>query len=253
MVSMNAATRGAVPGSPDRFPRFRVVWDAAEAEVGVWAASGDERDWIWRQRVSVIEEVANRAFDHARDEARGADLALDAVQVLRDPRMVVPLTIAAVVQVAAVHVGIAVPVAKLIGDAAGKLGQRLLAAESGGDRDPAVRYVDFSYDTGTRRTRPGDPAARSESRASRSDVTGELLGSRRRDGGTRAALTGPAPRNLSRDASQQTQRAALVDPDNARSIPPAPSRPTVRGTRSRSATPERKPPSRGGRGGPGDL
>jgi hypothetical protein len=81
MVNMNAATRGAMPGSSDRFPHFCVVWEAAEAEVGVWATSGDERDWIWRQRVSVIEEVANRAFDHARDEARGADLALDAVHV----------------------------------------------------------------------------------------------------------------------------------------------------------------------------
>lgn len=261
---MAARTRRAEPGSPDRFPHCRVVWDAADEEVGVWVANGDQQDWAWRQRIEVIEAVAGRALDRARDEARGADLALDAVEVLRDPRMIMPLTIAAVVQVAAVHAGIPIPMAKLIGDAAGKLGQRLLAAEPGRGRDTGVYYVDFDYDTGTCRTQPDDPAIQKASRASRGDAVGELIGPRR-DRTTRAALDSPASRQadpgtpaapgLRRSALQDDKpvRAALADPAIAPRVSPAGSQPAKRGNRLRGATPDRKRQSRGGRGGAGDL
>jgi len=41
---MDARTRGAGAGAPDRFLRCRVVWDDAE-EVGVWVANGGEPGW----------------------------------------------------------------------------------------------------------------------------------------------------------------------------------------------------------------
>ncbi len=82
---MDARTRDAGLGSPDRFLHCRVVWDDAE-EVGVWVANGDKPELVWRERVEVIEAVADRALEQVRDEARGADLALDAVEVLRDPQ-----------------------------------------------------------------------------------------------------------------------------------------------------------------------
>jgi len=71
---MDARTRGAGAAAPDRFLRCRVVWDDTE-EVGVWVANGDEPEWAWRQRVEVVEAVADRALEQVRDEARGADLA----------------------------------------------------------------------------------------------------------------------------------------------------------------------------------
>src|ERR1700728_5323190 len=132
---MNARTRRVGPGSPDGSPHCRVFRDGT-GEVAVWVANGDQPGWPWRQRIEVIEAVADRALDQVRDEARGAGMALDAVEVLRDPQMIVPLTIAAVAQVAAVHAGIPVLIAKLIGDAAGKLGQRLLAPGAGRDQEP---------------------------------------------------------------------------------------------------------------------
>jgi hypothetical protein len=253
---MDARTRGAGPGSPDRLPHCRVVWDGA-GEVGVWVANGDQPGWAWRQPVEIIGAVADRAFDQVRDEARGAGMALDAVEVLRDPRMIVPLTIAAVVQVAAVHAGIPVLIAKLIGDAAGNLGQRLLAAESGPDRDQAVRYVDFDYDydtsTGTGRTRPENPAIRRADRTSRHDAIGELLDPRR-DRTTRAARGTPAARDLGRGMPQTARptRAARADTGIARPVPPARSQPTDRGSRSRNVTRE-QPRSRGDRDGRGGL
>ena len=225
-------TRGAGPGSPDRLPHCRVVWDGA-GEVGVWVADGDQPGCAWRQPVEVIGAVADRAFDQVRDEARGAGVALDAVEVLRDPRMIVPLTIAAVVQVAAVHAGIPVLIAKLIGDAAGNLGQRLLAAESGPDRDQAVRYVDFDYDydtsTGIGRTRPENPAIRRADRTSRHDAIGELLDPRR-DRTTRAAR-GHRPHGILGVACRKRpgQRGRLVPAPALRGqfLLPAHSRPTV--------------------------
>ena len=219
---MTATTRGVRPGSPDRLAHCRVVWDGGAEEAGVWVANGDQEGWPWRQRIEVIEAVAGRAVDQARNQARGADLALDAVEVLRDPRMIVPLTIAAVVQVAAIHVGFPVPMAKLIGDAAGKLGQKLVAADSGRDRDTGVYYVDFDYDTGTRSIRPDDPAIRTADRASRDDAVGELIDPRR-DRTTRAARGTPAARSLSRGRLQDDKpvRAARAGPGIARSDQPA--------------------------------
>ena len=245
-------TRGAGPGSPDRLPHCRVVWDGA-GEVGVWVADGDQPGCAWRQPVEVIGAVADRAFDQVRDESRGAGVALDAVEVLRDPRMIVPLTIAAVVQVAAVHAGIPVLIAKLIGDAAGNLGQRLLAAESGPDRDQAVRYVDFDYDydtsTGIGRTRPENPAIRRADRTSRHDAIGELLDPRR-DRTTRAARGAPAARDLGRGMSQTARptRVARAGIGVARPVPPTRSQPTDRGNTLRGVTPGKRQ-SRGGRGG----
>jgi len=245
---MDARTRGAGPGSPDRFLRCRVVWDGA-GEVGVWVANGDQPGWAWRQPVEVIEKVADRAFDQVRDEARGAGMALDAVEVLRDPQMIVPLTIAAVAQVAAVHAGIPVLIAKLIGDAAGKLGQRLLAPESGPDRDPAVCYVDFDYDADTRRTWPENPEIQKVDRTSRDDATGELLDPRR-DGTTRADRGTTATRDTGRGTLHDVQpvRAARAGPGVARPVPPDRPQPTDR-NRLRGVTPNRKRGSRGGRGG----
>src|SRR6204780_4061723 len=171
---MDARTRGAGAGAPDRVLHCRVVWDDAE-EVGAWVANGDEPGWALRQRVEVVETGADRAFEQVRDEARGADLALEAVEVLRDPRMLVPLTIAAVVQVAAIHAGLPVTSARHLGDAAGKRGRRLLAATSGRDRDPAVCYADFDYDADTRGTWPENPEIQKVDRTSRQDAIGELL------------------------------------------------------------------------------
>ena len=246
---MDARTRGAGAGAPDRVLHCRVVWDDAE-EVGVWVANGDEPGWALRQRVEVVETVADRAFEQVRDEARGADLALDAVEVLRDPRMLVPLTIAAVVQVAAIHAGLPVTAAKLLGDAAGKLGQRLLAATSGRDRDPAVYYADFGFDADTRRTRPENPEIQRVDRTSRHDAIGELLDPRR-ERTTRAARGTPAARDLGRGMPQTARptRAARADTGIARPVPPARSQPTGRGNRLRGVTPDPKRQSRGGRGG----
>jgi hypothetical protein len=252
---MDARTRGAGAGAPDRVLHCRVVWDDAE-EVGVWVANGDEPGWALRQRVEVVETVAGRAFEQVRDEARGADLALDAVEVLRDPRMLVPLTIAAVVQVAAIHAGLPVTAAKLLGDAAGKLGQRLLAATSDRDRDPAVYYVDFDYDADTRRTRPENPAIQKVDRTSRHDAIGDLLDPRR-DRGTRADRATPADRGTTaaRDTGRgtlqdvQPTRAARAGPGVARRVLPDP--PTDR-NRLRGVTRE-QPRSRGDRDGRGGL
>lgn len=246
---MDARTRGAEAGAPDRLLHCRVVWDDAE-EVGVWVANGDEPGWALRQRVEVVEMVADRALEQVRDEARGADLALDAAEVLRDPRMLVPLTIAAVVQVAAIHAGLPVTAAKLLGDAAGKLGRRLLAATSGRDRDPAVYYVDFDYDADTRRTRPENPEIQKVDSTSRHDAIGELLDPRR-DRTTRAVRGTPAARDLGRGMPQTARptRAARADTGIARPVPPARSQPTDRANRLRGVTPDRKRQSRGGRGG----
>jgi hypothetical protein len=210
---MDARTRSAGPGSPGRFPHCRVVWDGA-GEVGVWVANGEQRDQVWRQRVEVIEAVADRALEQVRDEARGVDLALDAVEVLRDPRMLVP------------------------------------APESGRDRDPAVYYVDFDYDADTRRTRPENPAIRKVDRTSRHDAIGELLDPGR-DRTTRAARATPAARDLGRGMSQTARptRAARAGPGVARPAPPARSQPTDRGNTLRGVSPDRKRGSRGGRGG----
>ena len=253
---MDARTRGAGPGSPDRFLHCRVVWDDAE-QVGVWVANGDQPGWAWRERVDVIEAVADRALGQVRDEARGADLALDAVEVLRDPRMLVPLTIAAVVQVAAVHAGLPVTAAGLLGDTAGKLGRRLLAATSGRDRDPAVCYADFDYDADTRRTQPENPEIQKVDRTSRHDAIGELLDPRR-DGATRADRGTTAARDTGRGSLHDVQpvRAARAGPGVARPVPPDRPQPTdpnrLRGVtpnRLRGVTPNRKRGSRGGRGG----
>jgi hypothetical protein len=246
---MDARTRGAGAGAPDSVLHCRVVWDDAE-EVGVWVANGDEPGWALRQRVEVVETVADRAFEQVRDEARGAGLALDAVEVFRDPRMLVPLTIAAVVQVAAIHVGLPVTAAKLLGDAAGKLGRRLLAATSGPDRDPAVCYVDFDYDADTRRTRPENPEIQKVDRTSRHDAIGELLDPRR-ERTTRAARGTPAARDLGRGMPQTARptRVARAGTGIARPVPPARSQPTDRGNRLRGVTPDPKRQSRDGRGG----
>lgn len=251
---MNATTRGAGPGSRDRFPHCRVVWDADGAEVSVWVANGDEPGWVRRQRIEVIEAVAGRAFEHVRDAAPGAEMAVDAVEVLQDHRTIVSLTIAALVQVAAVHAGIPVPAAKLIGDAAGKLGRGLLNTESGGDRDPAVRYVDFDYDTDTDRTRPEEPGIRRADRASGRDAVGELLDPHRRDRGTRAGVATRASPGLSRVVPKEgpPPRAARAETGTARPIPPARPRPAARDSRLRGVTRKQQPGSRGGRGGPGD-
>ena len=245
---MDARTRGSGPGSPDRFLHCRVVWDDAE-EVGVWLANGDEPDWAWRERVDVIEAVADRALEQVRDEARGADLALEAVEVLRDPRMLVPLTIAAVVQVAAIHAGLPVTAARLLGDAAGKLGRRLLAATSGRDRDPAVCYADFDYDADTRGTWPENPEIQKVDRTSRQDAIGELLHPRR-DRTARAARATPAARDLGRGMSQTARptRVARAGIGVARPVPPTRSQPTDRGNTLRGVTPGKRQ-SRGGRGG----
>ena len=218
---MNARTRDARPGSPDRFLHCRVVWDDAE-EVGVWVANGDKTELVWRERVEVIEAVADRALEQVRDEAHRADLALDAVEVLRDPRMLVPLTIAAVVQVAAIHAGLPVTAARLLGDVAGKLGQRLLAATSGRDRDPAVYYAgfDFDYNADTGRARSEDPEIQKIDRTSRADAIGELLDPRR-DGTARADRETRADRGTRADrrtragrgtpAAGETSRGTLPD------------------------------------------
>ena len=268
---MDANTRGAGADSPDspdspvRVPHCRVVWDAAGAEVGVWVANGDEPGWVRRQRVEVITEFADRALEHVRDELPGAEMAVDAVEALRDPRTIVSLTIAAVAQVAAVHAGIPVTAAKLIGDAAGRLGQRLLAGESDRDQDPAVRYLDFDYDTQACAPRPEDPAIQKAGRGSRHDAVGELLDRRgtqtRGDRSDRSDRTGGARR--SRDVSrvtpqggQPTSRAAGAGPGISGRVPGTGSKiarggsqPAARGDRSRAITPKRQPRSRGGRGG----
>jgi hypothetical protein len=247
---MDATTRAVGRDPGDSIRRCRVIWDADGREASVWVANGDEVGWVSRQRVDVIRAVADRAVEQVRDEARGADMALDAIEVLRDPRMIVPLTIAAVAQVAAVHAGIPTPVAKLIGDAAGKLSQRLLTAESGRDADPAVRYGDFDYDIATGRTWPDDPEIKRADRASRHDAIDGLLDPRR-DAATRAARGTPAARNLSRGTVQDVQpvRAARAGTGVARSVPPARSQPTDRGNKLRGVTPDRKGRSRGGRDG----
>jgi hypothetical protein len=250
---MDARTRRAGPGSPDGSPHCRVVWDGT-GEVGVWVANGDQPGWAWRQPVEVIEAVADRAFEQVRDDARGADLALDAVEVLRDPRMIVPLTIAAVVQVAAVHVGLPVTVAKLLGDAAGKLGQRLLAETSGRDQDPGILYADFGYDVSAERTRPADPEIQKADRASRHDAIGELLDGRR-DRTPRAARAAPAARNLSRGTSRDVQpaRAARAGKGVARLVFPGQPQPTDPGSRLRGVSPDRKRGSRDDRGSRGGV
>ncbi len=69
---MDARTRGAGPSSPDSFLHCRLVWDDTE-EVGVWVANGEQPGRALRQRVEVIEAVADRALEQVRDEARGAD------------------------------------------------------------------------------------------------------------------------------------------------------------------------------------
>ncbi len=212
---MDANTRGAGADSPDspvRVPHCRVVWDAAGAEVGVWVANGDEPGWVRRQRVEVITEFADRALEHVRDELPGAEMAVDAVEALRDPRTIVSLTIAAVAQVAAVHAGIPVTAAKLIGDAAGRLGQRLLAGESDRDQDPAVRYLDFDYDTQACAPRPEDPPIEKAGRGSRHDAVGELLDRRgtqtRGNRGDRSrrgtALTGCQPGHAARGPADES-------------------------------------------------
>lgn len=256
---MAATTRRAGPGSPDRVPHCRVVWDGA-GEVGVWVANGDQPGWAWQQRVDVIETVADRAFEQARGKARGAGMALDAVEVLRDPRMIVPLTIAALVQVAAIHVGIPVMAAKLLGDAAGKLGRRFLAAEAGGGQDPVIRYADFDYDVGAERTRPESPEIKRADRASRHDAVGELLDARR-DRPTRAVRQAPVARRA--PAAPGTGRAALravqpVPPPHAgrpvaRPVRPDAPQPADRDNLLRGVSPQRKRGSRGGRGGRGGL
>jgi hypothetical protein len=255
---MNARTRRVGPGSPDGSPHCRVFWDGT-GEVAVWVANGDQPGWAWRQRIEVIEAVADRALDQVRDEARGAGLALDAVEVLRDPRMIVPLTIAAMVQVAAVHAGIPLTTAKLLGDAAGKLGQRLLGPGSGRDQDPAVCYIDFGYDADAGRTRPENPEIHNLDRTPRGDAIGELLdprrdGTTRADRGTSADRGRPAAGVTRRGTSQDVRpaRAARVGPDVARRVLPDPltDRNKLRGV-SRG-----QPQSRGdrdSRGGRGDL
>jgi len=207
-----------------------MVWHRDAAKVGVWVPGGDGPDWTW-QRADVIEAFTVRAFDRVRDEARGADMALDAVEVIRDPQTVVSLAIAALVEVAMVHAGVPLTAAKLIGDVAGRLGRSLLAEDPGGDRGPAVRYVDFDYDD-TGRTSPEKPEIQRADRVSPPDATGELLD---RGGVTRSALVEPVPPNLSRGTSPDT-----------RSLPPDLGR-------LKGAMPNRNRGSRGGRTDRGGL
>lgn len=150
------------------------------------------------------------------------------------------------------HAGIGLPMAKLIGDAAGKLEQRLLVTESGRGQDPAVSYVEFGYDADTGRTRPEDPAIQKADRISRDDAVGELLDARR-NRTIPAARGTPAARDrdLSPGALQDVQptRAPRAGAGIARPVLSARSKPADRGNRLRGVAPDRKRRSRGGRGG----
>lgn len=210
-----------------RRPGCRVALDADAAEVSVWMANGDGPDWTC-ERVDVIEAFTDGTFDRARDEARGAGMALDAVEVVRDPRTVVSLTIATLVQVAMVHAGVPPMAAKLIGDMAGKLGRSLLADEADGDQGPAVCYVDFDYDD-TGRIRGEEPEIQRADRVPRPSAAGELLD---REETPRAARAQPVPR--SRGTSPGTRS---LPPDLGRLSGVAP----IHNRESRG---------RGGRGGP---
>jgi hypothetical protein len=217
--------------------RCRVAWDAAGREVGVLVINGDE-SWIEKQRID-FEATAGQAIERIRDDAPGAEMALDAVEVLRDPETLVSLTIAALVQVAAVHAGLPALAAKLLGDAAGRLGRALLSAEPGGDRDPAVCYADLGYDyePGTSRTWVEDPSTREAHPASRGVTLDSVLAPRRADTTDRAGRAARADRpGLVSPAMPQEDvgRAAL------RANPP----PRLTG-RDRGLY----PPSRGGREG----
>jgi hypothetical protein len=174
-----------------RVRRCRVAWDAGASEVGVWAPNGEGPDWAW-QRVDVIEAFTVGTVDQVRDEAPGAGMALDAVEVLRDPQTAISLTIAALVEVAMVHAGVPPTAAKLIGDVAGRLGRRLLAADSGGDRGPGVPYADFDYDPGTGRTWPEKPQIGRAERGSPPDAPGDLPDPRRHDSGSTGSRSWPA-------------------------------------------------------------
>ena len=200
---MDAIAPGVGPASPIQLPHCRVVWNPIEREVGVGVANGDESGRVCVQRVAVIEAVANRAFEQVHGEVRGAETVLDAVKVLRDPRVIISWTIAAVAQAAAMRAGIPVPMARLIGDAAGKLGQRLLDGESGWSQGRAVRYLDFDYDTQARKPRPEAPAIRDAGLTSRDDATRKLLRSYDRGRQTRTSRVTPSSPSRSRGTRQQ--------------------------------------------------
>ena len=192
--------------------RCRVAWDAAGREVGVSVINGDKSS-IEKQRIDA-EAIAGQAIGRIRDDAPGAELALDAVEVLRGPETLVSLTITALVQVAAIHVGLSALAAKLLSDAAGKLSRALLSAEPGGDRAPAVCYadLDYDYDPGTDRIRIEDPSTRAAHPASRGDTLDSLLAPRRSDTTGRVGRAGRAdrPRLVSPAMPQEdVGRAAL--------------------------------------------
>jgi hypothetical protein len=141
-MSMNAAAVRDEQFLATSDPQCRVIWDAANREIGVRIDNPAERGPAFtRQAVEVLLAV----FGQIPGELQGPEVLPAAVKALRDPRSIVVTVIAAAAQVAAVHAGLPA-VAAIIGSMAGELGGGLLDQEPDDRQGQVLSYIDFAFD-----------------------------------------------------------------------------------------------------------
>jgi hypothetical protein len=124
----------------------KVIWDGKKQQVSVGVTNGDGSVPVWRtEQVETAVTVAKRELGEVSDDIHEVETISGAAELLRDPgATILSRAIAAVTQVAALHAGLGVAAAKLIGMAAGRLAQDKLANRA--DRDRIHADLEFDCD-----------------------------------------------------------------------------------------------------------
>ena len=147
----------------DKSVQLRMVWDGRTDEIkGVRVRKWDPDGWTYtsvRPTEKLAEDV-RRAFAHFLAEdvvaavwhvpstglgslANSAEV-LTAAEDLLDPRLLAAEMVRIIVQAAAAHAGIPLPVARVMGQAAADLFIELLGPDPDADKVQAVQYADLT-------------------------------------------------------------------------------------------------------------